>query len=86
MSDQPTAKPTTSRSITFHRPGYQGRPYIHATATTRSENPDSPVEIVRPYGDGSGDEVLVSLTADEWADLIAFVEVHGKVARRGAKL
>lgn len=68
-----------SRTIAFHRDDFQNREYIHVIATTRTDSPNAPVELIRPYGDGSGDEVLVSLNAEEWAMLIAFVEEHGGI-------
>lgn len=78
MSDDTpvTVKLSTSRSIAFHRDGRFGR-YVQVIATTDTENANAPIELIRPYGDGSGNEVLVSLTAEEWIDLIAFVEEHG---------
>lgn len=84
MSDQPN-EPTVSRSITFHRTTSNGSSYIEAIATTRTERPEAPVELIRPYSDGSGNEVLVSLSADEWAELMVFVEEHGKVTLIEAK-
>lgn len=72
MSDQ---KPASSRSLAFWREYDKRRPYV--VATTRTEDPAAPIELIRPYSDDSGDEVLVSLTAEEWIDLIAFVQEHG---------
>lgn len=61
----------TSRSIAFYRKWTGDRPYV--IATTRTEDPEAPIELVRPYSDGSGDEVLVSLTVSEWAELVGFI-------------
>lgn len=78
MSDQPEHR------IAFWRDHDKHRPYL--VATDRAiEDADAPIELVRPYSDGSGDEILVSLSTDEWAELIAFVEEHGKVARAEPK-
>lgn len=73
MSDQPA----TSRSLAFWRDYDKRRP--HLVATTRTEDPEAPIELVRPYSDGSGDEVLVSLTRAEWAELIGFIGEHGGI-------
>ena len=62
-----------SRSIAFWRDRPTGGSYIHVIATTKTEDPDAPVELIRPYGDGSGDEVLVSLSREEWDELIGFI-------------
>jgi len=67
---------TTSRSIAFWREYKSGGRYIHVIATTKTEDPDAPVELVRPFGDGSGDEVLVSLSREEWAEMIGFIGEH----------
>lgn len=76
MSDT-EPKPTTSRSIAFWREGWADsrRPYV--IATTHTDDPEAPIELIRPYSDGSGDEILVSLTGPEWAELIAFIGEHG---------
>lgn len=81
MSEQES---TTAHTIEFHRKGWANSRYPYAIATTRTDDPNAPVEIIRPYSDGSGNEVLVSLSADEWGELIRFVEVYGKVPRSGA--
>lgn len=74
MSDQPA----TSRSLAFWRAGWGNqRPYL--VATTKTEDAEAPIELVRPYSDGSGDEVLVSLTRAEWAELIGFIGEHGGI-------
>lgn len=78
MSDQPEHR------IVFWRDYDRRRPYLVATDRA-TEDPDAPIELIRPYSDGSGDEVLVSLSFDEWAELIAFIEGHGKVAPIEAK-
>lgn len=68
MTDTPN---TISRSITFHRPHYD------ITATTNTEDPNAPVELTRPYGDGSGNEILISLSQTEWTELLMFVAEEG---------
>lgn len=78
MSDQPEHR------IAFWRDRDKRRPYLVATDRA-TEDADAPIELIRPYSDGSGDEVLVSLSAGEWAELIAFVEEHGKVRPIEAK-
>jgi hypothetical protein len=75
MSDE---KRGTSRSIAFWRKDWANSRYPYVIATTRTDNPEAPIELVRPYSDGSGDEILVSLTGSEWAELIAFIGEHGK--------
>lgn len=62
----------SSRSIAFYRKWSGKRPYV--IATTSTEDPEAPVELIRPFGDGSGDEVLVSLTLNEWAELVGFIK------------
>jgi hypothetical protein len=61
----------SSKSIAFYRDWHGSRPYV--VATTRTEDPDAPIELVRPFADGSGDEVLVSLTVGEWAEMVGFI-------------
>src|SRR3546814_12996095 len=56
---------TSSRSIRFDRERARGGDYCIVIATTKTEDPAAPVELIRPFGDGSGDEVLVSLTKSE---------------------
>ncbi|HEY2086314.1 MAG TPA: hypothetical protein VGH54_09845 [Mycobacterium sp.] len=65
---------TTSRSIAFWRDWDKRHPYV--IATTRTEDAAAPIELIRRYSDDSGDEVLVSLTREEWAELIGFVGEH----------
>jgi hypothetical protein len=69
---------TASRSIAFWRSYDVRRPYV--IATTKTEDPEAPIELIRPYADGSGDEVLVSLTPEEWSELIGFIGEHVKDA------
>lgn len=71
----------SSHSIAFWRDYDKRRPYV--VATTRTEAPEAPVELIRPYSDGSGDEVLVSLSPEEWAELIAFIDANPKSAEGG---
>lgn len=68
----------STRSIAFYRSGWGNgrRPYV--IATTHTDDADAPVELIRPYSDGSGDEVLVSLNRAEWAELIGFIGEHIK--------
>jgi len=72
---------TASRSIAFWRSYDRRRPYV--IATTKTEDPEAPIELIRPYGDGSGDEVLVSLTPEEWSELIGFIGEHLKETTNG---
>lgn len=76
MSDE---KRGVSRTIEFHRTNWADPRHPYLIATTRTDDPDAPVELIRPYSDGSGNEVLVSLTAAEWQQLILFVEEQGHV-------
>ncbi len=69
---------TSSRSIRFDRERARGGEYCICIATTKTEDPAAPVELIRPFGDGSGNEVLVSLTKSEWLELVAFVGEHIK--------
>lgn len=75
---------SSTRSIAFWRDRQTGGSYIHVIATTKTEDPNAPIELVRPYGDGSGDEVLVSLSAAEWNELIGFVGEHSSNPREDA--
>lgn len=82
----------STRSIAFWRTRKGGTEYIHVIATSRTEDPDAPVEIVRPFGGHeAGDEVLVSLTRAEWAELIGFIDPYieetddGKCPKCGAE-
>lgn len=74
---------SASRSISFWRDYDTRRPYI--VATTKTEDPNAPIELVRPFGDGSGNEVLVSLTAEEWAELIGFIGEHTPGLTKGGR-
>lgn len=71
---------TTSRSIAFWREYKGGGVYCHVIATTKTEDPEAPVELIRPFGDGSGDEVLVSLSREEWSEMVGFIGEHTKDA------
>ena len=65
---------SSSRSISFWRDYDTRQPYV--VATTKTEDPNAPIELIRPFGDGSGDEVLVSLTKAQWAQMVAFIGEH----------
>jgi hypothetical protein len=71
MNDHLKVSATSSRSVAFYREWRGTRPYV--IATTHTEDPEAPVELVRPFPDGSGDEVLVSLTREEWSLMIGFI-------------
>jgi hypothetical protein len=72
---------TASRSIAFWRGHDVRRPYV--IATTKTEDPEAPIELIRPYADGSGDEVLVSLTREEWSEMVGFIGEHIKETANG---